>query len=207
VKEEKEMDDYTMMQVIRKVSEEAERHQCSDRCQPPGRRSVYATGNPPERYLNKFARMAQKLGYTLKKSWEPREHSPTCDGFTRKWVPWGMNKEPNVIKIAKDMPQAHEFLVTAHEMSHAFLEHPPKNEREAQQLAWESELLGTSEFFSQEVSAHLAAIAASAGAGLHIEPASVCYLHNRIRGHHRLIGDTEQYPAFQSARVLRDCLA
>jgi hypothetical protein len=209
VKEEKEMDDYTMMQVIRKVSEEAERHQHSDRCHScPVHRSPYATGSPPHRYLNKFARMAQKLGYTVMKSWQPREiNGPGCDGFTTGWVPVGAPCERNAIKIAKEMPPAHEFVVAAHEMSHAFLDHPVKNEQDAMWQAMMAKRRGTREDFTEEVSAQLAAIAAASAAGLEIAPASLHYLHDRIKDHRRYIGETEQYPAFQSARVLRDCLA
>lgn len=203
------MDDYTMMQVIRKVSEEAERHQCSDRCHNCETcRSVYATGNPPERYLNKFARMAQKLGYTVMKSWQPREiNGPGCDGFTTGWVPVGAPCERNAIKIAKEMPPAHEFVVAAHEMSHAFLDHPVKDEQDAMWQRMMAKRRGTKEDFTEEVSAQLAAIAAASAAGLHIEPTSVCYLHQRIKKHRRYIGPDEQHAAFQSARVLRDCLA
>lgn len=200
--------DYSMMEVIRKVSKEAERHQCDSRCQPYGRRAVYAKGTPPPRYLNKFARFAQKLGITMKKSWTPREYfGPGCDGFTSLWVPPFSGEEANVIKLVKDMPPAHEFVVSAHELTHAFLGHPPKNEQEAEYLSMVAHRQRNTEFFSHEVPAHLAAIAAADSAGLQVAPASVCYLHDRIRNHRRYIGESEQYPAFQAARVISGALA
>lgn len=173
----------------------------------------YAVGQPPADYWQKGVRFARSLGFTLKHGWEPRIKSgPGCDGHTVGYAPedecpgCGDFHEPHVIVIAPDLNPAREYAVLCHELAHAYLHHAPHTYRE-----WAEWLLSQmmsplpeekTEDFSDEVTAHLASIAACKANGLRIHKTGLGYLRDRVEGFRRLIGEKERYAALLAGRAI-----
>lgn len=200
--------DHELMEVIREAGFKANNHHCHCPYTP------YAVGSVPSGYYERAKRFAANLGFRMRQSMQPRQFGgPGCDGYTTGWQEpcpgcgtyHGAN--PFEIVTVPQMPSAHGFIVTAHEMAHAFLGHPARNRHEAEEIIALKKRMPNNENFGYETAAHLAAIGAAATADVRVAQMSTCYLAQRVMDHKRNITEQEEYAAFLAAREIGKALA
>ena len=207
-----------LLHTMDRCAELAAGHTCTDECiqaKLANSNALYAQGEPPAGYWEKFGKLAAARGYTLKHSTLPRDmFGPGCDGMTvgttggtdlaRYYRAIGL--DPFGIYVVPELAPATEFAVLAHESTHMLLRHSAETPAEleaAQQDTARRAVAGSKpESFDHETQAHLSACAVSRKAGLQLRQSSICYLSDRIHGHGRLIGNSEKHAALLAARQI-----
>jgi hypothetical protein len=198
------MNDQELLETIRKYAQEANAHRPDPWCSWVTR---YADGQPPAGWQPRAAALAAREGWMMKYS--PAVCLLGADGATTGAFMYPGDEHqfpPRHVLIKPGMEAAHEFTVTCHELGHALLRHPVDSKEQADMLLAALQETGKTEFFEHETACHLAAMAVSDAAGLTVTPRSVCYLHKRVQGFRRLIGEEQCRAAFHAARIIRDAV-
>lgn len=203
------MSDLDLQHSINRCAELALKHRCTYSCNlsEASMDTVFATGQVPPGAWDRLAGLARKHGFRLMRSHFPRNWGgPGCDGVT---IPHNENPDecralgvrPGDIHIQAGLHPATEFFVACHEMTHALLQHreDPKASKKRSYRRTDS---GKTEFFDEEIQAHLAAIAVSRAVGLKIRRSALCYVSEKFHHFMQTAGDKEKYGALLAARQM-----
>ena len=191
------MNEGEMLSVIQGIARDGNAHRCS--CPET---VSYATGNPPDRYWSHAVKMASSLGWGLRHSHDVYDMRPGAQGHSVGWVPDHHSHPRRQACILPWLPPAQDFFVTAHEMAHIMLQHPPLDHIGSRAQQWSMLLSGINEDFSQEASAQLAAAACAVSAGMRVMEGNLCYLGSRVVAHRRMIGEAEEYAALLAGKEI-----
>lgn len=188
---------------IDRCADLAVQHRCTYACGNVTAETLYATGTPPAGYWQKLAACAARHNYTLQHSHLPsRLYGPGCTGLTSGDITPAeqalTGATSRTVSIEPGMTPATEFFVTCHELTHALLNHP-YNQLDGQVR---ENSTGARENYTQEVQAHLAAIAVAREAGLSIRRSALCYLSDKVHSFMRAAGAEEKYGALLAARQI-----